>query len=141
MRWSSRLKKGCNTTLSLNKLRKRLEKMANEQNLIPAQKGEIRNPNGRPKGIPNSKTRLLRLLELVQVKTNPITGEKEEFTVAEQLDMMVLQKAFKGDLKAYQEILDRLEGRAKQTTDINANIQGSVQIVIQQDERCKPIED
>jgi len=115
--------------------------MANEQNLIPAQKGEVRNPNGRPKGIPNSKTRLLRLLELVQIKTNPITGEKEEFTVAEQLDMMVLQKAFKGDLKAYQEILDRLEGRAKQTTDINANIQGSVQIVIQEDDRCKPIED
>jgi hypothetical protein len=115
--------------------------MANEQNLIPAQKGEIRNPNGRPKGVPNSKTRLLRLLELVQVKTNPITGEKEEFTVAEQLDLMVLQKAFKGDLRAYQEILDRLEGRAKQTTDLNANIQGSVQIVIQQDDRCKPIED
>jgi len=92
--------------------------MANEQNLIPAQKGEVRNPNGRPKGIPNSKTRLLRLLELVQVKTNPITGEKEEFTVAEQLDMMVLQKAFKGDLKAYQEILDRLEGRAKQTNEV-----------------------
>ena len=112
--------------------------MANEQNLIPAQKGEIRNPNGRPKGIPNSKTRLLRLLELVQVKTNPITGEKEEFTVAEQLDMMVLQKAFKGDLRAYQEILDRLEGRAKQTTDINANIQGSVQIVIPFLARSKP---
>jgi len=92
--------------------------MANEQNLIPAQKGEIRNPNGRPKGVPNSKTRLLRLLELVQVKTNPITGEKEEFTVAEQLDLMVLQKAFKGDLRAYQEILDRLEGRAKQTSEI-----------------------
>ena len=115
--------------------------MANEQNLIPAQKGEVRNPNGRPKGVPNSKTRLLRLLEIVQVQTNPITGEKEEFSVAERLDLMVLQKAFKGDLRAYQEILDRLEGRAKQTTDINANIQGSVQIVIQQDERCKPIED
>ena len=100
--------------------------MANEQNLIPAQKGEIRNPNGRPKGIPNSKTRLLRLLELVQVKTNPITGEKEEFTVAEQLDMMVLQKAFKGDLKAYQEILDRLEGRAKQTNEIE--LSGGLQI-------------
>ena len=115
--------------------------MANEQNLTPFKKGEVSNPNGRPKGVPNSKTRLLRLLEIVQVQTNPITGEKEEFSVAERLDLMVLQKAFKGDLRAYQEILDRLEGRAKQTTDINANIQGSVQIVIQEDDRCKPIED
>jgi len=89
-------------------------------------KGESGNPAGRPKGVPNSKTRLLRLLELVQVKTNPITGEKEEFTVAEQLDMMVLQKAFKGDLKAYQEILDRLEGKAKQTNEIE--LSGGLQI-------------
>ena len=100
--------------------------MANEQNLTPFKKGQVANPNGRPKGIPNSKTRLLRLLELVQVKTNPITGEKEEFSVAEQLDMMVLQKAFKGDLKAYQEILDRLEGRAKQTNEIE--LSGGLQI-------------
>ena len=91
--------------------------MANEQNLTPFEKGKPGGP-GRPKGVPNSKTRLLRLLELVQVKTNPITGEKEEFSVAEQLDMMVLQKAFKGDLKAYQEIFDRLEGRAKQTSEV-----------------------
>ena len=36
----------------------------------------------------------------------------------------------------------RNAGRAKnKTTDINANIQGSVQIVIQEDDRCKPIED
>ena len=100
--------------------------MANEQNLIPAQKGEVRNPNGRPKGVPNSKTRLLRLLELVQIKTNPITGQKEEFTVAEQLDLMVLQKAFKGDLRAYQEIIDRLEGRAKQSTELE--VTGSMTI-------------
>jgi hypothetical protein len=92
--------------------------MANEQNLKPFPKGVSGNPAGKPKGVPNSKTRLLRLLELVQVKTNPITGDKEEFTVAEQLDLMVLQKAFKGDLRAYQEILDRLEGRAKQTNEI-----------------------
>ena len=92
--------------------------MANEQNLIPAQKGEIRNPNGRPKGVPNSKTRLLRLLELVQTKTNPITGDKEEFTVAEQLDMVLINKAIKGDIRAYQEVMDRLEGKAKQSTEL-----------------------
>jgi hypothetical protein len=95
--------------------------MANEQNLTPYPKGVSGNPAGKPKGVPNSKTRLLRLLELVQIKTNPITGEKEEFTVAEQLDLMVLQKAFKGDLNAYKEILDRLEGRAKQSTEIEVS--------------------
>jgi hypothetical protein len=100
--------------------------MANEHNLIPAQKGEVRNPNGRPKGVPNSKTRLLRLLELVQIKNNPITGEKEEFSVAEQLDLVVLQKAFKGDLRAYQELMDRLEGKAKQSTELE--VTGSMTI-------------
>ena len=91
--------------------------MANEQNLTPFQKGNPGGP-GRPKGVPNSKTRLLRLLELVQVKTNPITGEKEEFTIAEQLDMVLINKALKGDLNAYKELFDRLEGRAKQSTEV-----------------------
>ena len=95
--------------------------MAGIDNLVHFEKGQSGNPNGRPKGVPNSKTRLLRLLEIVQVHTNPITGEKEEFSVAERLDMMVLQKAFKGDLRAYQEILDRLEGRAKQSTEIEVS--------------------
>jgi hypothetical protein len=115
--------------------------MANEQNLTPFPKGVSGNPAGKPKGVQHSKTRLLRLLELVTKVRNPVTGEDEEFTIAEQLDMQIIAKARKGDLKAYEILLDRLEGRAKQTTDINANIQGSVQIVIQEDDRCKPIED
>ena len=115
--------------------------MPNPQNLTPYPKGVSGNPAGKPKGVEHSKTRLLRLLQLVTKVRNPVTGEDEEFTIAEQLDMKIIAKAMKSDLKAYQEILDRLEGRAKQTTDINANIQGSVEIVIQQDERCKPIED
>ena len=100
--------------------------MAGIDNLVHFEKGQSGNPNGRPKGVPNSKTRWLRLLEIVTQQNNPITGEKEEFSVAERLDMMVLQKAFKGDLKAYQEILDRLEGRAKQTNEIE--LSGGLQI-------------
>jgi hypothetical protein len=92
--------------------------MANEHNLIPAQKGEVRNPNGRPKGVPNSKTRLLKLLELVTKVRNPVTGEEEDFSIAEQLDMQIIAKARKGDLKAYEIILDRLEGKAKQSTEV-----------------------
>ena len=95
--------------------------MANEQNLIPAQKGEVRNPNGRPKGVPNSKTRLLRILELVQKKRNPVTGQDEEFTIAEQMDLQLINKALKGDLKAYEILLDRLEGKPKQSTEVEVS--------------------
>ena len=115
--------------------------MANEHNLIPAQKGEVRNPNGRGKGVLNSKTRLLRLLELVTETKNPVTGEIEEFTIAEQLDMQIIAKARKGDLKAYEILLDRLEGKPKQTTDITADIKGNVQITIEPDADCQPIKD
>ena len=103
--------------------------MANEQNLKPFKEGydERREGNGRKKGVPNSRTRLLRLLELVQTKTNPVTGEKEEFTVAEQLDMVLINKALKGDLNAYKELFDRLEGRAKQTNEIE--LSGGLNIV------------
>ncbi len=58
-------------------------------------KGVSGNPNGRPKGVQNSKTRLLRLLELVQKKRNPITGEEEDFTVLELMDMQMISKALK----------------------------------------------
>ncbi len=115
--------------------------MANEQNLIPAQKGEVRNPNGRPKGVPNSKTRLLRILELTQKKRNPVTGNDEEFTIAEQMDLQLINKALKGDLKAYEILFDRLEGKPKQTTDITADIKGNVQINIEPDADCQPIKD
>lgn len=115
--------------------------MANEYNLIPAKKGEVRNPNGRGKGVQNSKTRLLRLLELVQKKRNPITGEEEEFTVLELMDMQMIAKALKGDQRAYEAVVDRLEGKPKQTTDITADIKGNVQITIEPDADCQPIKD
>jgi len=115
--------------------------MANEQNLTPFPKGVSGNPAGKPKGVEHSKTRLLRLLQLVTKVRNPVTGEDEEFTIAEQLDMKIIAKAMKSDIRAYQEILDRLEGKPKQTTDITADIKGNVHINIEPDADCQPIKD
>ena len=115
--------------------------MAGIDNLVHFQKGVSGNPAGKPKGTEHSKTRLKRLLDLVQKKRNPITGEEEEFTVLELMDMQMIAKALKGDQRAYQEVIDRLEGKARQTTDINANIQGSVQIIVEPDADCNPIKD
>jgi hypothetical protein len=96
--------------------------MANEQNLKPFKKGtdERRNMNGRPKGVPHSTTRLRRLLELTENLKNPVTGEIEGFTIAEQMDLQQIIKARKGDTRAYNALLDRLEGKPMQSTDITS---------------------
>jgi len=86
-------------------------------NLQPAQPGEVRNPKGRGKGVPNTKTRLIRLLNLTENLKNPITQEVEGFTVAEQLDLAQIIRARKGDTRAYTAIMDRLEGKPAQHLD------------------------
>jgi hypothetical protein len=40
--------------------------------------------------------------------------------------MKIIAKAMKSDIRAYQEILDRLEGRAKQTNEIE--LSGGLQV-------------
>lgn len=82
--------------------------MDKRDNLIPFVKGQSGNPNGRPRGTENSKKRLWRLLSLTQNIKNPVTKEVEGFTVLEQMDMAIIQKALKGDVNAYNEIEKRL---------------------------------
>ena len=54
--------------------------MPNEQNLIPAKKGEIRNPKGRGKGARNRATIVKQWLDVIEKTKNPITKEIEELS-------------------------------------------------------------
>ena len=81
------------------------------KNIIPPKKGEIRNPNGRPKGSINSKKLLEKWLSIEIDGKNPFDGSAEKFTVAEFLHLKQIERAKNGDLASYKEIMDRLEGR------------------------------
>lgn len=94
--------------------------MPNPKNLTSFKPGQSGNSAGRPKGIPNTKTRMRRLLELTEKIKNPVTGELEEFTIMEQLDMQLIAKARMGNLRAYKEIVDRIEGKATQAVDMTS---------------------
>ena len=83
--------------------------------------GQSGNPAGRPKGIPNTATRLKRFLDLTVKNINPVNGQEEIFTVAEEMDLAIIAKARKGDTKAYNALIDRLEGKPQQRTDITSN--------------------
>ena len=83
--------------------------------------GETGNPNGRPKGVPNAATRYMRFLQLEQQGKNPVTGETETFTLAELMDLRQIKRAIDGDLNAYKEILDRLEGKSVQKSEVDLN--------------------
>lgn len=78
------------------------------------QPGQSGNPAGKPRGTQHSSTRLRRLLEAVQKAKNPVTKQEEEFTTLEMMDAAMISRAMKGDVSAYRELLDRLEGKVPQ---------------------------
>ena len=78
--------------------------MANEQNLIPAKKGEVRNPNGRPKGTKNLKT-IMRELENENFDWSKMPVKQKEAVEAlgspwRAIVYVGVQQALKGDTKA-----------------------------------------
>jgi hypothetical protein len=80
--------------------------MANEENLIPAQKGEVRNPNGRPKGAKNRSTIARQWLEVNQNLKNPLTGEQETMSQEDLMTLALIKKAREGDVAAYKALMD-----------------------------------
>lgn len=80
------------------------------------QPGESGNPAGRPKGSRNLSTILREMLsEEVEIE---IEGKKEKCEFQEAIVKQLLRKANKGNLRAIQEIFDRVDGKAKQQVDV-----------------------
>ena len=93
--------------------------MANDENLIPIKKGEVRNPNGRPKGSKNRSTVARELLDLV-TKSNNILDPLDpntEFTQEELMFAKMIQCAKEGDVAAFKAVLDSAYGSPRQTVE------------------------
>lgn len=94
-------------------------------NLIPPVKGEIRNPNGRGKGVKNRSTVYRELVESMALKsTNPRldTALAECFpakpkTIADQVAAAMVMTALAGDVAAAREVMDSAYG--KLTDNVN----------------------
>lgn len=80
--------------------------MPNEENLRPAQLGEVRNPNGRPKGSKNRSTIARQWLEVNQNLKNPLTGENETMSQEDLMTLALIKKAREGDVNAYKALMD-----------------------------------
>lgn len=93
-----------------------------KENLQMANKGEVKNPNGRPVGSKNTKTILERFLNLELNQKNPFTQIDEQMTVLELMNLKQIANALEGDLQAFKEIIDRHEGKIKEVIETNSNV-------------------
>lgn len=96
-------------------------------NLIPAKKGEVRNPHGRPRGrmlstilkdkLNGKEFIIMKDVELLDKKYKP-TGEKVNVQIQipnkEQIVYALLHEAKQGNIRAMENIWDRMEGKAPQ---------------------------
>jgi len=88
--------------------------MANEDNLIPFQKGQSGNPKGRPVGSKNRSTIAKKWLEIQQKLKNPLTNEVEKMSQEDLMTLALIKKAREGDTQAYQKLLDSAYGQPLQ---------------------------
>jgi sugar-specific transcriptional regulator TrmB len=81
-------------------------------NLIPAKKGEVRNPHGRPIGSRNRETIVNKWLELIKDAENPITGELEKLPISDQMVLTLIGKVLtEADVPAFKELMDSAYGK------------------------------
>ena len=85
-----------------------------------------RQPENRGKRDITAKTILNRFLSIEKNMQNPLNGELENMSIAELMHLKQIANAMQGDLAAYKEIIDRFEGKTKQSIELDANIEQNI---------------
>lgn len=98
-------------------------------NLIPAKKGEVRNPNGKKKGTKHIKTILKKYLSQKLDIENPTTGEMQELTLLEAGILKMIQQYIDGDDKARKEVFDRVFGKVPDMGKVEHSGNIEIQII------------
>lgn len=96
--------------------------MKGHENLIPAKKGEVRNPKGKPVGTKNRSTILLKWLPSKIEITDPETKQQVKVTLEDAINLAIIKKAADGDVAAFKEIQDTLHGKLKEVTETKTDI-------------------
>lgn len=76
--------------------------------------GESGNPNGVPKGTRQMRTIIREIFETEILAVDPKTNEPRKMTMGEAIAMAQFKQATKGNTKAFNALLDRLEGKVAQ---------------------------
>lgn len=92
--------------------------------------GESGNPEGPKPGYVQARTVLKRLLAAKGKFLNPFTGEMEEMSMADALHLTQIFKAADGDTRAYEILMDRVEGKPSQPIEHSGIPEQQQQILV-----------
>ena len=117
--------------------------MANEQNLIPVKKGEIRNPNGRPRKYVsllkeqgykvseiNDTIQAMMAMDIEELKS---VWDNPKGTILEKTIAAAMRKSLeKGSLYSLETLLTRVYGKPKETVDTTnkTELTGKIQVEV-----------
>jgi poly-beta-hydroxyalkanoate depolymerase len=117
--------------------------MANEHNLIPVKKGEIRNPNGRPRKYVsllkeqgykvseiNDTIQAMMAMDIEELKS---VWDNPKGTILEKTIAAAMRKSLeKGSLYSLETLLTRVYGKPKETVDTTnkTELTGKIQIEV-----------
>lgn len=110
-------------------------------NIPPTPKGEIRNPKGRGKNTLNVKTIIENWLKAREAYVIEETGEIKNLKQIDIITLAMLRKARKGDVYAFNSLLDRAYGKPLQQTEFKGDPAAPFIINLIPAPNCEPLRD